>query len=227
MSTAAPIERSGYLSALQDTGTFPSLAPGVAPAQRGLQFDAAVRLMQSRRNVSPRRLVEPGPTQQQLSAILSAAAAAPDHGLLMPWRFVVVPIAKRHLLAEAFALALVDRDPGATLEQIEAARDKAYRAPYLMLAIVRLGAADQTIPDAERLVSLGCAIQNVLLAATAAGFGSGLTSGQSMASPRLSAVCGVGDNEQLVCCVNVGTVATPKKSRIRSEAGAFVTELTE
>ena len=225
MSTAAPIERHGYLSGLQDAGIFPSLAPAVAPAQGGLQFDGALRLIQSRRNVSPRRLVEPGPTQQQLNAILSAAAAAPDHGLLMPWRFVVAPLDKRHLLAEAFALALVDRDPGATLEQIEAARDKAYRAPYLLLAIVRLGAADQTIPDAERLVSLGCAIQNVLLAATAAGFGSGLTSGQSMASPRLSAVCGVVDNEQLVCCVNVGTVVNPKTPRIQPEVFTFVSEL--
>ncbi len=225
MSNAAPMGRSGYLSGLQDTGIFPSPAPGVAPAQRGLQFDAAVQLIQSRRNVSPRRLVEPGPTQQQLSAILSAAAAAPDHGLLMPWRFVVVPVDKRHVLAEAFALALVDRDPGATLEQIEAARNKAYRSPYLMLAIVRLGAADQTIPDAERLVSLGCAIQNVLLAATAAGFGSGLTSGQSMASPRLSAVCGVGDNEQLVCCVNIGTVSKTKTSFTRPDLSAFVSEL--
>lgn len=225
MSTAAPIDRHGYLSGLQEAGIFPLLAPAVAPAQRGPLLDAALQLIHARRNVSPRRLVEPGPTQQQLSAILSAAAAAPDHGLLMPWRFVVVPVAKRHLLAEAFALALVDRDPGATLEQIEAARDKAYRAPCLILAIVRLGAADQTIPDAERLVSLGCAIQNVLLAATAAGFGSGLTSGQSMASPRLSAVCGVVDNEQLVCCVNIGTVSKTKTSSTRPELSAFVSEL--
>lgn len=225
MNTTAPSEHSEPLFPLQDLGIFPGLAPGAAPAQSSSLFDAALRLIQSRRNVSPRRLVEPGPTQQQLSGILSAAAAAPDHGLQMPWRFVVVPVDKRHVLAEAFALALIDRDPGATLEQMEAAREKAFRAPFLMLAIVRLGAADQAIPTAERLVSLGCAVQNVLLAATAAGFGSGLTSGQSMASPRLSSVCGVAEAEQLVCCVNIGTVSQTKTSRIRPDVSAFVSEL--
>lgn len=225
MNTTAPIEHSGHSFALQDVGIFPGHMPETPPAQSGPQFDAALRLIQSRRNVSPRRLVEPGPTQQQLTDILSAAAAAPDHGLQMPWRFVVVPVGKRHVLAEAFALALIDRDPGATLEQMEAAREKACRAPFLMLAIVRLGVADQAIPAAERLVSLGCAVQNVLLAATAAGFGSGLTSGQSMASPRLSSACGVAEDEQLVCCVSIGTVSKSKTSRIRPDVSAFVSEL--
>lgn len=225
MNITALKEHSGHSCPLHDAGIFPVPAPEAAPAQSGPLFDAALRLIQSRRNVSPRRLVEPGPTQQQLSAILSAAAAAPDHGLLMPWRFVVVPVSKRHLLAEAFALALIDRDPGATLEQMESAREKAFRAPFLMLAIVRLGAADQAIPATERLVSLGCAVQNALLAATAAGFGSGLTSGQSMSSPRLAWMCGVGEDEQLVCCVNIGTVAKTKTSRLRPDVSAFVSEL--
>jgi hypothetical protein len=95
---------------------------------------------------------------------------------LTPWRFVVVPTDKRELLAEAFALALIDRDPGATLEQIEAARDKAHRAPFVALAIVRLAEeTDPAIPNVERIVPLGCAIQNLLLATHAMGFCSGLT----------------------------------------------------
>ena len=178
--------------------------------------------MRSRRNTSPRRLVEPGPTAQQITDILSAAADAPDHGIQTPWRFVLVPVNKRSVLAEAFVLALIDRDPSASMEQIEATREKAFRAPFLMLAVAQLGAVGQAIPAAERLVSLGCAIQNILLASTAAGFGSGLTSGRSMSSPRLSSVCGVGENEQLVCCVNIGTVAKNATPRIRPDVSAFI-----
>ncbi|MEO7940121.1 MAG: nitroreductase family protein, partial [Burkholderiaceae bacterium] len=70
-------------------------------------------LIQSRRTVTPRRLVAPGPTEEQLQALLALAAAAPDHGQLTPWRFVIVPQAQRHQLAEVFALALSDRDPAA------------------------------------------------------------------------------------------------------------------
>ena len=90
--------------------------PADEGATRSEAFLAAQALITSRRNVSPKRLVEPGPTSQQLDALLTLAAAAPDHGLLTPWRFVIVPAAQRQRLAEAFALALVDRDPGATLE---------------------------------------------------------------------------------------------------------------
>lgn len=118
--------------------------------------DLARALIASRQNVSPKRLGDPGPRHEQIERILAGAAAAPDHGQLTPWRFVIVPKGKRTILAEAFALALTDRDPGANLIQIEAAREKAHRAPFLMLAVARLASSDASsdIPDAERVARL-------------------------------------------------------------------------
>lgn len=197
----------------------------------------AKALIHSRQHVAPRRLVDPGPSESQLLEILATAAAAPDHGQLLPWRFVLVPANKRDLLAEVFGQALQDRDPTATSEQIDNARDKAHRAPFLMLAIARLvgstperdaqrqESGELAICDAERLVSLGCAIQNVLLAAHAMGFGSGLTSGQALASPRLRALFGMHEHEQAVCCINIGTVAKGKPARLRPNLAAFVSSL--
>lgn len=200
-------------------------------------------LIHSRQNVSPRRLDEPGPSAQQLQVILGTAAAAPDHGQLTPWRFVVVPKDRRERLAEVFGLALVDRDPNATPEQIENAREKAHRAPFLMLAIARLTGAgapvgatprrgahhpestEAEVGDAERLVSFGCAIQNIVLSAHAAGFGTGLTSGQAMASPRLRALFGLRENEQAVCCINIGNVTKHKPVRLRPVVSDYVSEL--
>jgi len=200
-------------------------------------------LIHSRQNVSPRRLHEPGPSAEQLQDILGTAAAAPDHGHLMPWRFVIVPIDQRARLAEVFGLALVDRDPGATPAQIENACEKAYRAPFLMLAIARLTELDTTsavvpvrgahhpesseaeVGDAERLVSFGCAIQNMLLSAHAAGFGTGLTSGQAMASPRLRALFGLLANETAVCCINIGTVTKHKPMRVRPNLASYISSL--
>ena len=100
----------------------------------------------SRCNVSHRRLSAPGPSAPQLDALLTLAAAAPDHGQLTPWRFVLVPPAQRHRLAEAFALALIDRDPSATLEQIENARDNAHLAPILLVAVACLGPREPDTP---------------------------------------------------------------------------------
>lgn len=201
-------------------------------------------LIHSRQNVSPRRLAEPGPSPQQLQDILATAAAAPDHGQLMPWRFVVVPKNRRGRLAEVFGLALLDRDPNATPAQIDNAREKAYRAPFLMLAIARLAVRDAQagsapgrgaqhpesteteVSDAERLVSFGCAIQNVVLSAHAAGFGTGLTSGQALASPRLRALFALSENEQAVCCINIGTVTRHKAVRLRPAVADYVSELS-
>jgi nitroreductase len=201
-------------------------------------------LIHSRQNVSPRRLDEPGPSPQQLQDVLGTAAAAPDHGQLVPWRFVVVPKARRERLAEVFGRALLDRDPNATPAQIENAREKAFRAPFLMLAIARLADRDAQagivpgrgvqhpesteaeVSDAERLVSFGCAIQNIVLSAHAAGFGTGLTSGQALASPRLRALFGLRQNEQAVCCINIGTVTRYKPVRRRPVVLDYVSELS-
>lgn len=172
--------------------------------------DLALTLIASRHNVSPRRLVEPAPTEPHLQALLHAAAAAPDHGQITPWRFIVVPTDQRHRLAEVFAQALLDRDSSATATQLEAAREKAHRAPLLLVAIACLGPREPDIAPLERMVSMGAAIQNLLLGAHAMGYGAGLTSGQAMASPRLARLCGLAEGEQAVCCINIGTATRVK-----------------
>lgn len=206
--------------------TGPCVSEACAIDSEGHAFQFAQSLIGSRQNVSPKRLVEPGPTLEQLHSLLRLAAAAPDHGLLTPWRFLVVPESQRHRLAEAFALALIDRDPGATLDQIESAREKAHRAPLLMVAIACLGLREPDTPPLERMVSMGAAIQNILLGAHAMGFGGGLTSGQAMSSERLRALCKLTIGESAVCCINLGTVTRHKASgRLRPAPPDFALEL--
>lgn len=198
----------------------------VVPGSAADDFlDGAYALITSRQNISPKRLDEPGPSPQALERIFRAAAAAPDHGLVRPWRFVLVPQNKRAELAEVFALALIDRDPGATLEQIESAREKAHRAPCLMLVVARLGLCEPPIPELERMVSVGCAVQNMLLMAHSQALGSSLTSGQAMQSPRMRKLFGLADGEEAVCFVNLGTVTKRKASRLHPSPDAFVSLL--
>ncbi|MBH1965269.1 MAG: nitroreductase [Comamonadaceae bacterium] len=186
----------------------------------------AQALIHTRQTVLPRRLGEPGPGALELQTILKAAAAAPDHHRLMPWRFVLVPAVARARLGEAFASALAERDPSASAEQIAQAREKAERAPLLMLAIVRGRDEDGEIPPAERLVSAGCAIQNMLLMAHALGYGAALTSGKAMNSTPLRALFNLGENEQALCFVSVGTTIKTKPIPLRPDIGRYVSELT-
>lgn len=253
---------------------------------------SAASLIHSRCNISPRRLVAPGPDTVQLASIFEAACAAPDHGQLRPWRFVVVGPEKRVLLANAFEAALLERDPAATPDQRQRAAEKAHRAPVLVLAIACLddgkarslagcrtlvvdsaleerrsqnwpqrgqflpdskansraigpeagekctaaASLQPTIPksdsllgtegagtrvhDHERIVALGCAIQNVLLMAQAHGFGSGLTSGQAMQSQALRQLFSLLPHEHAICCINLGIVSQPKARGQRQGIGS-------
>ena len=178
--------------------------------------------MQSRQTLLPRRLVAPGPDAAQLQALLGAAASAPDHKQLRPWRLVVIPLEARQRLAEVFSMALLQRDASATPEQHAQARDKAFRAPLLILVVVDGACGDPEVDVFERMLSAGCAIQNMLLMATAQGFGSALTSGKALKSEPLRALFALAEGDHAVCCLSVGTVQSRKPIRQRPTAADYV-----
>ena len=185
----------------------------------------AAALIQSRQTILPKRLGGPVPTTDELAQILQAAAHAPDHGQLLPWRFVLVPESARAALAEVFAQALLERDADASPAQTAQAREKAHRAPVLMLAVVDGERGDRGIDLAERLVSAGCAVQNMLLVATAQGYGSALTSGKALRSPGLRALFQLADAEQALCFISIGTVQSRKSVRARPAVHSYVSTL--
>ena len=92
----------------------------------------AYTLIQSRRTTLPKRLCEPGPDADQKRQILEAAAAAPDHEQILPWRFIEIPEACRTALGQVFEEALMERDPSASEDERLQARDKAARSPWLI-----------------------------------------------------------------------------------------------
>jgi nitroreductase len=190
--------------------------------------DLAAELVQARHTVLPRRLGEPGPDAAQQQTILTAASAAPDHGQLLPWRFIEVPQARRADLADVFAQALLERDATATAEELERAREKAFRAPWLMLAVVdRERGDDPEVDLAERILSAGCAVQNLLLMSTALGFGSALTSGKALKSDALRRLFALGASEQALCFISIGTVTSHKPGRPRPGVADYFRRLGE
>lgn len=182
-------------------------------------------LLAARQTILPKRLVAPGPDAQQLAALLASAAHAPDHGCLLPWRLVLIPARARAALGEAFVQALLARDAQAAPEQQAQAREKAQRAPLLLALVLDGATGDADVPWDERVLSAGCALQNLLLTATAQGFGSALTSGQALQSAPLRALLGLGAQQQALCFVSVGTVAARKPARLRPPAAAYVATL--
>ncbi len=181
--------------------------------------------MQSRQTILPKRLVAPGPDAAQSELILDAASSAPDHGQILPWRFILVPTEARSRLADVFAAALLERDAQATPAQVAQAQEKAYRSPMLLLVVVDALRGDPNIDLFERIASAGCAVQNMLLMATALGFGSALTSGKALKASGFRELFGLGQGDHALCFVSVGTVESRKKTRARPVMADYVRTL--
>ncbi|MCX7142699.1 MAG: nitroreductase, partial [Proteobacteria bacterium] len=179
----------------------------------------------TRQHVSPKRLVDPGPDPAQIEKILGAAGAAPDHGRLNPWRLILIPPERRHLLGAVFAEALIERDGEATEVQIEEARSKAFRGPLLVMVVARLGPELGETHPRERLISAGCAVQNMLLVAHALGFGAGLASGKALYSPQMRRLFSLTEHEEPLCFLSAGTVQTSKSSRPRPLTAGYTSTL--
>ena len=188
-------------------------------------LDAALTLIHTRHHVSPKRVGDPGPDSAQIEQILTAAGAAPDHGRLTPWRIGIIPAERRPLLGEVFAEALAERDPTATEVQRQEARSKAFRAPFLALIVARLGQELGETHPQDRIISAGCANQNMLLVAHALGFGAGLSSGQALYSKQMRQLFALGEHERPLCFLTVGTVTTGKSARPRPVPGDYTSTL--
>ena len=182
-------------------------------------------LLAGRRNYPPRRLSAPGPDASALERIFEAAAQGPDHGQLQPWRLIVVPSARRADLGEVFANSLAERDPASDEMARARAREKAFHAPCLVVAVLVDAPDANKVPAAEKLVSLGCAVQNMLIAAQATGFSSGLASGAAMSTQGMRDLLRLAPHEQAICFLAFGTASEPRPPRERPQPADFVTTL--
>lgn len=179
-------------------------------------------LIHGRVHVSPKRLIEPGPPAEQKNRILESARAAPDHGRNTPWHFYEISESNRHALGAVFKECLLERDPEASALQVQEAQEKALRGPLLLLAVAKLGNTADGVSEHEKMVSLGCAIQNILLAAHALGFGSGLSSGKAITSQQLRRLFNLKADEYPICFITIGTVSKNKSgSALRPDLSAY------
>lgn len=158
-----------------------------------------------RRSANARMLASPGPDEAQLNQIVEAASRAPDHGRLVPFRFFAVADAARDRLADVLGAATAEATPGLPPEEIERAREKAYQGPCLIGIVARIDAQHPKIPASDQWLTVGCALENLLLAAQSLGFGAAVRSGRFLETQAIRDGFSLGPNEHLVSIVALGT----------------------
>src|SRR4026208_72999 len=132
-----------------------ALLSRVSPARLGADGAAPLR---GGRSSSP-RLAPDEPDPVRIEQILAAGLRAADHGRLRPWRFLVVRGEARHRFGELLADGLKSRNPEAGAELLEAERNKALRAPVIVI-VMAVVQDHPSIPAIEQIVSAGAAAQN-------------------------------------------------------------------
>ena len=154
------------------------------------------------------RLTEPAPRGDDLARILEAAAAAPDHGELRPFRFVVLDGEAKDdfggVLADAYLARCEAAGASPTPGQLEKERTKLGRAPLVLVVGARYRDGT-TIPWEEQRAAAVAAAQNALVAATALGYGSMWRTGDPTYDARVKAALGFGDRDAIVGFLYLGT----------------------
>jgi nitroreductase len=161
--------------------------------------------IRARKHAGALMLDRPGPTAEEMAAILEAAAAAPDHGKLIPFRFVVVPDERRAAYAAASLAAFRAAVPDADEAGLKKARGKAEQPPAVVALIARVDAAHPKIVASDQWLTVGCALQNLWLAAESLGFACGVSSGRLMDTTEMRDAFGATAGEAIVSVVSIGT----------------------
>lgn len=125
----------------------------------------ALELLLNRRSAS--RLVAPAPEGEVRQNIINAGLRAPDHGALQPWRFVLIENQGLARFSELLQRAAEQDQLGENA--IEKAKQIPSRAP-LIITVIAHCSDNPKVPHWEQVVSAGCAVQAMQMAALAQGF---------------------------------------------------------
>jgi nitroreductase len=159
-------------------------------------MDALIALQT--RTAAP-RLTEPAPSPSHLEQILKAGLRAPDHGMLRPWRFLVIQGDARQKLAQLF----VNTTQPDTEERKQKLLTTPLRAPMIIVAVATI--KEGKVRASEQVASVAAAIQNMSVACHALGYGSIWLTGGVAYDPRVKVALGLKETDEIVGYLYVGT----------------------
>ena len=143
------------------------------------------------------------PSKEHLAIVLQAAVRAPDHGRLRPWRFMLIEGNQRRKLGELLAASALRRVPGLGEGDLQRERDKAMRAPLVIVVSARIVPCTK-VPAIEQLLAAGSAAQNILLALHALGYAAAWKTGEAAYDTEVKKSLGLAADDHIVGFVYTG-----------------------
>ena len=183
----------------------------------------AMELLRTRYSAS--KLGASPPSKEAVEAMLEAAAHAPDHGRLQPWRLILIEGDARRAFGEILAESLARRNPVASDEAMAREREKALRAPLIVVVATRCDRAAK-IPVVEQCIAAGCAAHSLMLAAFAQGLGAFWRTGEAAYDEAVKAAFDIGSDDRIIGFIYVGIDMGGAPSRTRPVVHEFAQRWT-
>ena len=161
-------------------------------------------LLLRRRSVAPHLLGGPPLDPGELDRLLTIAARVPDHGKLAPWRFLVIAGEARARLGDRIAAAFQADEPDAPADRLATERNRLSRAPTVV-AVVSRARPHAKIPEWEQVLSAGAVCMNLVVAASALGYGAQWLTGWAAYERRALDIVGLAAHEKIAGYVHIGT----------------------
>ena len=183
----------------------------------------AIDLLTTRRSVKPVEMTGPGPSPAELETILTIGARVPDHGKIIPWRFIVFEGDARAKAGEIFAKIFRLKNVTATPDQVEAEKKRFLHAP-LVIAVVSKTSKHPKVPPWEQQLSAGASALNIVTAATALGYGANWLTGWFAYDRDVLTGLDLKADEQLAGFIHIGKSEKANEDRPRPTLTDIVTK---
>jgi len=181
----------------------------------------ALHALDARRSVPAKQLGAPGPDPATLLRMLASAVRVPDHGKLVPYRFLRITGDARHSLGAFLAERALQRDPQVSPAQLDKDRQRFSHAPVI-ITVIASPRPNPKVPEAEQLMTAGCVCFALLQAAQALGFGAQWLTAWMAFDPAVRAHLGLAEGEQIAGFIHIGTPKTAVPERERPDPAALL-----
>jgi len=130
-------------------------------------------IIESRRTIKPPMMNGKQIPEEQVRELVSLANWAPTHGLTEPWRFVIYAGAQVQQFCQEHANLYQQHTSADKFKEdkYEKLLHMGDQASHIIVAIMHRGDLP-AIPQLEEIAAASCAVQNILLGATALGIAS-------------------------------------------------------
>ncbi|WP_214071900.1 nitroreductase [Mucilaginibacter sp. dw_454] len=168
-----------------------------------IEFSEISNIIKNRRTTKPFMMNGQKATNEQINQLLELADWAPNHGLTEPWRFTVYSNPADFCQAHA-ELYKQNTPPNEFAQGVyDNLSHQGDQASHVIVAVMQRGNLPK-IPAFEELAATACAVQNILLGATAAGLASYWGTGGMILKPAMRTFLNLRDEDEVMGVVYLG-----------------------